>query len=354
VLIHLRTACTVPQTKIIGELRPFESVDDLRVKLRKTKGVSQGLFDTYVDVIQVRQEHSTLVSGSPDIAAQAYSAVDKVFEECRRVGDELSRIMKIWSAAANKVAKPATDAPAPAAAPATDAGLNFVQLNDQLIKSSTEAANASPHLKDAFQGYLTDQPKGVPDTITLKGYQMLGVNWLYLLFRKKHSCILADEMGAHGRRSASNRLCPLTWCTGLGKTCQVIAFLSHIKSIGEKGPHLVIVPSSTLENWMREFATFAPDLSVVSYYGTQREREELRYDIREELEKYDVIVTTYNIAAGGNDDRKFLRKCKFKVCSLDSDSCDRAQIDARTDLHVRRGPSAQEQRVEKAQGPYGA
>jgi SWI/SNF-related matrix-associated actin-dependent regulator 1 of chromatin subfamily A len=41
--------------------------------------------------------------------------------------------------------------------------------------------------------------------------------------------ILADEMG-------------------LGKTVQVIAFLAHLKETGMQGdgPHLVVVPSSTL------------------------------------------------------------------------------------------------------------
>ncbi|PAK71530.1 hypothetical protein B8W95_13885, partial [Staphylococcus pasteuri] len=44
---------------------------------------------------------------------------------------------------------------------------------------------------------------------------------------------------------------------GLGKTAQVIALLAHLKATGEPGPHLVIVPSSVLDNWMREFSVFA-------------------------------------------------------------------------------------------------
>lgn len=39
--------------------------------------------------------------------------------------------------------------------------------------------------------------------------------------------ILADEMG-------------------LGKTIQAIAFLAHLKEMGDEGPHLIIVPSSTM------------------------------------------------------------------------------------------------------------
>ena len=39
--------------------------------------------------------------------------------------------------------------------------------------------------------------------------------------------ILADEMG-------------------LGKTIQSIAFIAHLKEMGDEGPHLIIVPSSTM------------------------------------------------------------------------------------------------------------
>ncbi len=33
---------------------------------------------------------------------------------------------------------------------------------------------------------------------------------------------------------------------GLGKTVQAIAFLAHLSETGERGPHLIIVPASTL------------------------------------------------------------------------------------------------------------
>ena len=47
-----------------------------------------------------------------------------------------------------------------------------------------------------------------------------------------------------------------------GKTIQSIAFLT---SLFEEGvyPHLVVAPLSTLRNWEREFALWAPQLNVV-------------------------------------------------------------------------------------------
>lgn len=92
--------------------------------------------------------------------------------------------------------------------------------------------------------------------------------------------------------------------------------MAHLKSLGEKGPHLVIVPSSTLENWMREFSVFAPGLRVESYYGSQAERAEIRHELRS-LDDLDVVVTTYNIATSSIDDQKFLKKkMDFKVSAL--------------------------------------
>ena len=44
--------------------------------------------------------------------------------------------------------------------------------------------------------------------ITLRPYQLDGVNWLIERFKRGHGCILGDEMG-------------------LGKTCQVSLYLDH-------------------------------------------------------------------------------------------------------------------------------
>lgn len=60
---------------------------------------------------------------------------------------------------------------------------------------------------------------------------MVGLNWLMVMHDQKVNGILADEMG-------------------LGKTVQVIAFLAQLQEmdIRNEGPHLIIVPSSTMGN----------------------------------------------------------------------------------------------------------
>ena len=156
----------------------------------------------------------------------------------------------------------------------------------------------------------------------LKGYQLVGVNFLTLLARSGvGGAIVADEMG-------------------LGKTAQAIAFLgaastlscvAHQRQIngsapnpdmqgihhrhgnrhdtqsvsrssmrdflqelqhegslecsimhapvragvrraldGDAGPHIIVAPASLLQNWQRELARWCPGLKAVLYYGKDR------------------------------------------------------------------------------------
>lgn len=86
--------------------------------------------------------------------------------------------------------------------------------------------------------------------------------------------ILADEMG-------------------LGKTVQTIAFLAHLMETGDKGPHLVIVPSTTLENWCREFDTWCPSLRVLLYYGSSDVRKAMRKEVYEGGKSdFNILLTT--------------------------------------------------------------
>jgi SWI/SNF-related matrix-associated actin-dependent regulator 1 of chromatin subfamily A len=118
------------------------------------------------------------------------------------------------------------------------------------------------------------------------------------MYQKRLSGILADEMG-------------------LGKTCQVISFLGVLLERDIPGPHLIVVPASTLENWLRELTRFCPSLKVEPYYGSQRERADFRDAFELKPSAYNVMVTTYQLAAGAKEDRSFLRKQKFDVCVYD-------------------------------------
>jgi SNF2 family DNA or RNA helicase len=49
---------------------------------------------------------------------------------------------------------------------------------------------------------------------------------------------------------------------GLGKTIQCISFIAHLFDNRRRGPHLIVVPGSTLDNWLREFEKWLPDMKV--------------------------------------------------------------------------------------------
>lgn len=139
-----------------------------------------------------------------------------------------------------------------------------------------------------------------PRTIqrTLKSYQVAGLNWLYLLHSQNLNGILADEMG-------------------LGKTVQTISLLAQLQLDGNQGPHIIIVPASTLHNWKKELASWCPDLRVCVYYGSLAEREEIRAEIKSvPADYYNVWVTTYTVAVSKHD-KPFLQKRRFQYMVLD-------------------------------------
>ena len=76
--------------------------------------------------------------------------------------------------------------------------------------------------------------------------------------------------------------------------------------------------SSTLENWCREFARFAPSISVQTYYAGKEERPMLRQTLLDTTrtkvkDGWEVLITTYALAQGDERDRKFFKKISWEV-----------------------------------------
>ncbi|KAJ9559392.1 hypothetical protein OSB04_014006 [Centaurea solstitialis] len=121
-------------------------------------------------------------------------------------------------------------------------------------KSNTrDATDSRKKLKD-FQQF-DKSPEFLPGG-ELHPYQLEGLNFLRFSWSKQTHVILADEMG-------------------LGKTIQSIAFLASLYE-ENVAPHIVVAPLSTLRNWEREFATWAPHMNVVMYVGTAASRAVIR------------------------------------------------------------------------------
>lgn len=132
---------------------------------------------------------------------------------------------------------------------------------------------------------LKEQPDytymGEDRGLTLRDYQMDGLNWLILTWCKENSVILADEMG-------------------LGKTIQTICFLNYLfQSQSLYGPFLCVVPLSTMTAWQREFSMWAPEMNIITYLGDVQSREIIRqyewcFSNTNRL-KFNAILTTYEI-----------------------------------------------------------
>ena len=70
--------------------------------------------------------------------------------------------------------------------------------------------------------------------VTLRNYQLEGLNWLVRRHGTGRGCIVGDEMG-------------------LGKTLQSISLILYLfKGKRYKGPVLVVCPLSVLNNWEEE------------------------------------------------------------------------------------------------------
>ncbi|GAA5986339.1 hypothetical protein JCM10908_003710 [Rhodotorula pacifica] len=110
----------------------------------------------------------------------------------------------------------------------------------------------------------------------MREYQVQGLNWMCGLHYNGINGILADEMG-------------------LGKTLQTISFLGYLKFIrGIHGPHLIVVPKSTLDNWAREIERWVPGFKTVILKGTKEERAEI---VQNQIlhGDFDILLASYEI-----------------------------------------------------------
>lgn len=154
---------------------------------------------------------------------------------------------------------------------------SLVEIEDQLQQQGHQLAwQGGPKLRQLaqkLQHFQGIEPATPPAGLNahMRSYQQQGLDWLQFLREYGFNGVLADDMG-------------------LGKTLQT---LSHLLLENEHSrlqqPALIVAPTSILSNWQREANRFTPGLKTLLLHGPKRT------DYFQQLESFDVIITSYTL-----------------------------------------------------------
>ena len=151
----------------------------------------------------------------------------------------------------------------------TQAGILDALLATQ---PAVDCDEAFAHVRKELARFASIEPAEQPAGFSgrLREYQREGLGWMHFLRQFSFGGCLADDMG-------------------VGKTAQVLALLESRRELRAQAkfdePSLVVVPKSLIFNWKQEIERFTPQLRVLDYTGSTRNKDE--------LSGYDVILTTY-------------------------------------------------------------
>lgn len=165
------------------------------------------------------------------------------------------------------------------------AALAMEEFTDQV--GTLEASNQwRQRLESIREGMaLTPLP---PSTLKakLRDYQVEGFQWLARLAHLGFGACLADDMG-------------------LGKTIQALAAILHC---ADKGPTLVVAPTSVCGNWLIEARRFAPTLRLIPFGGNDRAA------LLAELGPMDLVIASYGLL---HQEAELLSSIQWQTVVLD-------------------------------------
>ncbi|MGV3503192.1 MAG: DEAD/DEAH box helicase [Adhaeribacter sp.] len=145
--------------------------------------------------------------------------------------------------------------------------------------------------QEQLADFATLKPVLAPEELqaVLRPYQLQGLSWLNFLDELNFGACLADDMG-------------------LGKTVQVIAFMLLLREKSGRNTHLLVVPTSLLDNWRSEIQKFAPGLHLLLLHGPERVKSTDSFDA------FDLVLTSYSTLLS---DVSFLKRYAFSYIFLD-------------------------------------
>ncbi|OBA27842.1 hypothetical protein HANVADRAFT_109651 [Hanseniaspora valbyensis NRRL Y-1626] len=144
-------------------------------------------------------------------------------------------------------------------------------------------------------------PSLLSKDIIVKDYQREGYEWLISLYSNGLNGLLSDEMG-------------------LGKTLQILLLISFIwemedlENAPDNNIFLVVVPLSTIDNWVNEIDKFVPNLPKLKYYDKET-RQSFWNKKNNNRFKGGVLITSYQVVM--NDIENFATMFNIKYLIID-------------------------------------
>ena len=129
------------------------------------------------------------------------------------------------------------------------------------------------------------------DMAILRDYQVVGVKWLYNIYKCGFGGILADEMG-------------------LGKSIQLIYFIKEVLREKEDAKILIVAPTSLIYNWKNEFDKFGSELK----YQVCADNKVKRAEFLNHINDTNIIITTYGLI---REDKEIYQNINFEVIAID-------------------------------------
>lgn len=173
-------------------------------------------------------------------------------------------------------------------------GLKLNKIHVSLVKDLQDGNHAKVAMTRKLEKLMDfeqieDTPVPKQFNGILRPYQQAGYNWLKFLNEYGFGGCLADDMG-------------------LGKTVQTLALLQGEKEKDNGSTSLLVMPTSLIYNWEMEAKKFAPELKILIYQGTNRNKNSERFA------RYDLVLTSYGIT---RIDTELLEQFYFNYIILD-------------------------------------
>lgn len=168
---------------VLGK-RPFKSLNDVRAVSIETKSITKtGRGRTGKKLVGDR-----LVDACEDMWL-GYEAVDELVAECAALGKPIAEEMRKWGinvhGQSGELEMVELDGIS-----AHDSGIGTPTSTAASVDDDDGLSVSRPKKKST----LLRQPQIMSPGLTMKDYQVAGLNWLALLYSRKLSCILADDM----------------------------------------------------------------------------------------------------------------------------------------------------------------